>query len=157
MSILKTIFSLSFRGLKLLFRAAVHMAGQGRSRGFVARSPLAIDGDTIFSNGTKIRVFGIDAPEMDQPGGEDAKRKMAEMVKGRNIRVDPIETDVYGRTVARIWSGSRDIGAAMVAGGYAVARCPAYRPSQARAQNKKLGLWRNGAISDPAAWRRRTT
>ena len=33
-----------------------------------------IDGDTIVINKTHIRLSGIDAPEMDQPYGKNAKR-----------------------------------------------------------------------------------
>jgi micrococcal nuclease len=157
MTLIRRLFRLIFAAGVLLVQAAVWMASRRTARAFMIRSPLAIDGDTLFSDGMKIRIFGIDAPEMDQPGGEEAKRKMAEMVKGRRIRVESVETDAYGRTVARVYAGASDLGAAMVAGGYALARCAPYRPAEARARRKSLGLWRNGGIEDPAAWRRRTT
>jgi len=44
-----------------------------------------IDGDTLVIKGTKIRLAGIDAPELDQPWGQQARWAMVEICKGRLI------------------------------------------------------------------------
>lgn len=61
------------------------------------------DGDTIsvMHNGyeEKIRLFGVDSPELDQAFGKAAKRFTSEMVFGKTVNVDVRDKDRYGRTV----------------------------------------------------------
>lgn len=66
------------------------------------------DGDTITvldSSKTqhKIRLAGIDTPEKGQAFGNVAKQRMADMVFGKEVRVDARKTDRYGRTIGRVW------------------------------------------------------
>lgn len=44
-----------------------------------------IDGDTIVIKGTKIRLAGIDAPELDQPWGQKSKWAMVAICKGQVV------------------------------------------------------------------------
>ena len=44
-----------------------------------------IDGDTIVIKRTKIRLAGVDAPELDQPWGRKAKWAMVELCKGQVV------------------------------------------------------------------------
>ncbi|MCE6959230.1 thermonuclease family protein [Cereibacter sphaeroides] len=117
--------------------------------------PLVIDGDTIWHAGKKYRLHGIDAPELSQPGGEEAKRMLFSLVNGRTLAVKVVDTDAYGRMVARLHCGRQDISAALVASGHALARHDLYRNDERRARKCKTGLWSRGGISDPAEWRRR--
>ena len=64
------------------------------------------DGDTFrVTDGqteTKIRLCGIDAPELEQQGGTEARDRLQQLVErgdGQIILV-PVETDQYGRMVA---------------------------------------------------------
>lgn len=125
-------------------------------RPFEMRNPLIIDGDTLWHEGVKIRIWGIDAPEMSQRGGPAAKGQLARLCERRRIYVVPCDTDVYGRTVARLYYGRGDIGQQMVASGYAVACAQGYARDEKRATRRKAGLWAKGRISNPAAHRRRT-
>ena len=66
------------------------------------------DGDTITvldasKTQHKIRLAGIDAPEKAQAFGNVAKQRMADMVFGKEVRVDARKVDKYGRTIGRVW------------------------------------------------------
>jgi endonuclease YncB( thermonuclease family) len=62
------------------------------------------DGDTITvlrdRQPQKIRLYGIDCPEKRQPFGKRAKQFTSDMVFGKTVEVNRIDTDRYGRTVA---------------------------------------------------------
>ena len=47
-----------------------------------------------------IRLHAIDAPEMDQPFGGDARDVMVQLIVGHHVDVQPISGFSYGRTVA---------------------------------------------------------
>src|SRR5262249_34400729 len=52
------------------------------------------------------RLADIDAPEIDQPYGAQARRELQSLAKGQQLVLQPIDTDRYGRTVAHVWNGS---------------------------------------------------
>lgn len=80
-----------------------------------------VDGDTITIKGTQIRLFGIDAPEMNHPFGKKAKWELVSLCKGQTIRAEITDQDAHGRTVAicRLDDG-RDLSAEMVKAGLAI-------------------------------------
>lgn len=80
-----------------------------------------IDGDTIVIRKTQIRLFGIDAPELDHPYGKKAKWALLSLCKGQNIRAEVTDQDAHGRTVARCYlQDGRDLSAEMVRLGLAI-------------------------------------
>jgi len=75
------------------------------------RSPYrvrrVIDGDTleIVDNGgirTRVRLRRIDAPEMDEPGGAEAKAGLEARLLGKRVKVTPYARDRYGRLIADV-------------------------------------------------------
>lgn len=79
------------------------------------------DGDTITICKTQIRLFGIDAPELDHPYGKKAKWALHALCKGQMVRAEITEVDHYGRTVARCTlPDGRDLSAEMVKQGLAI-------------------------------------
>lgn len=80
-----------------------------------------IDGDTLDIGGTRIRLAGIDAPEMDHPYGRTAKWALVNLCKGQEIRA-VFEGDLsHDRTVATCYlPDGRDLSAEMVAAGMAI-------------------------------------
>jgi endonuclease YncB( thermonuclease family) len=130
------------------------------------REPLtgearASDGDSLRMGETRIRLSGLDAPELDQtcgdgkggewPCGREARDHLAGLIAGAAVRCVPEETDRYGRLVARCDADGEDIGAAIVEAGFAVADF-AYLGEQGRAQSEKRGIW-IGSFDSPRAWR----
>ncbi|QYX58661.1 thermonuclease family protein [Roseovarius sp. SCSIO 43702] len=80
-----------------------------------------VDGDTLIIRKTQIRLFGIDAPEIDHPYGKKAKWALVALCKGRSVRARVIERDTHGRTVAHCWlEDGSDLSAEMVKLGLAI-------------------------------------
>ena len=80
-----------------------------------------VDGDTIVIKKTQIRLFGVDAPEMNHPYGRKAKWALLALCKGESIRAEILEEDAHGRTVAkRFLPDGRDLSAEMVKLGLAL-------------------------------------
>lgn len=150
-----------FRLLTYPFRLLWRMTADGQSpagASFMIRNPLVIDGDTIWTDGLKIRIWGIDAPEMAQGEGQASKHALAALCANRNILVSPIDRDVYGRLVARLYYGRGDIGQQMVAGGRAISVCREYAGDERLARKARAGFWRNGGIGEtPRDFRKRNT
>jgi endonuclease YncB( thermonuclease family) len=124
------------------------------------------DGDTLTAscpNGeVKVRIFGIDAPEMAQePWGDRSREAFRGLLPRRDpVRLRVMDQDRYGRVVAQVFVGERDVGLEMVRQGRAVMyeqynHSPIYRQAQAEAKQARRGIWeRSGGHQDPAAWRR---
>ena len=124
----------------------------------------AVDGDSLSMTGTDIRLFGIDAPEgaqtcqrdgVEWACGEAAKRQLADLVEGKQLRCDQRVTDRYGRVVATCHAGNLDLARTMVEAGLAIALpkfTDAYVDAEARAQQYKIGIW-GSTFQEPAAWR----
>lgn len=87
----------------------------------VQGSAYVTDGDTIVIDKTQIRLFGVDAPELDHPFGKKAKWAMVKLCKGHKIRAEVSDEDDYGRVVARCYlPDGRDLSAEMVKQGLAI-------------------------------------
>jgi micrococcal nuclease len=121
-----------------------------------------IDGDTVETTGEKrarIRIFGIDAPEMGQRGGKAAAQRLLDILGNARLRIEATGARSYGRIVARIRHlDGRDVAAMMVSQGYAISVpdfTNAYDRYQTLAKNLSRGLWSQGQVIEcPAAWRK---
>lgn len=135
--------------------ATVALAQEARPPG--AR-PTVIDGHTLEINGALVRVFGIEAPERDETCrvpqgrwscGEFSRAALHDLVRNKAVTCTPVDAGRYmGITVARCTVGGRDIGAAMVSGGWALAQhgaSPDYVPLETRARTSGAGVWRGEA------------
>lgn len=88
-----------------------------------------VDGDTIWVAGVKVRLDGVDAPEMDTRSGQRARLGMYEIVDGRRLACD-LSGSSYDRRVGicQLLDGpdaGADIGALLIADGLAL-DCPRY-------------------------------
>jgi len=80
-----------------------------------------VDGDSIVIQKNQIRLFGVDAPEINHPFGQKAKWALVSLCKGQRIRAEAIEQDDHGRIVARCYlEDGRDLSAEMVKLGLAI-------------------------------------
>jgi endonuclease YncB( thermonuclease family) len=88
---------------------------------FVCERPSTTDGDTFrCASGTRVRVWGIQAPERADPGGPASSRRMAELLAGQTLRCEP-KGKSYNRVVAQCFTRQgRDIAAEMVRSGHAL-------------------------------------
>ena len=103
--------------------ATIHQLKQPKE---VERPPIVgdcwvIDGDTIRIGPNKIRLQGINAPELDEPYGKQAKWALHKLVKGQTITAQPNGEESYGRIVAKCYlEDGRDLAAEMVKMGLAL-------------------------------------
>lgn len=121
-------------------------------------SIYVIDGDTLNIDGKRIRLFGIDAPEMGQSQGGLARKALVDFIRGHELKLIPVKTDKYGRLVARvIRDDGEDLADLMVSRGFALAShryTRAYTNSQIRARHMGCGFWADGYVQDGAAYRK---
>ena len=131
-----------------------------RERADIAGLAQVIDGDSLVVAGVEIRLYGIDAPEYRQycfrrgrpwACGVDATRTLRTLIAARPVACRAREEDRYGRTVASCAVEGRDLGAAMVAGGHAVAY-GAYQLEETAARNAGRGIW-SSRFDPPSVWR----
>ena len=120
---------------------------------------VAVDGDTLTVAGQKVRLFGVDAPEMDQmcdskgkiwACGEMARDMLADLVAAGRLSCDVVDTDRYGRAVAVCALGDRDVGAQMVRQGGAIAYrrySERYVNAENAARRDGLGIWTSVMLS----------
>ena len=74
-----------------------------------------IDGDTIVIGNQKIRFAGMNAPELNEPYGKQAKWALVELCKGQIITAYPTGETSFDRIVAKCFlSDGRDLAAEMV-------------------------------------------
>lgn len=69
----------------------------------------AVDGDTIRVGGERIRLRGIDTPEMNEPTGPAAKQRLDELLRSGSIRIVPQGRDVYHRLVADVFVNGQNV------------------------------------------------
>ncbi|WP_298434162.1 thermonuclease family protein [uncultured Jannaschia sp.] len=80
-----------------------------------------IDGDTIIIGRVRLRLWGIDAPELDEPWGQKAKWAMIDICKGQTITAVLTGDVSYDRYVARCYRGDdEDIAGELVRRGLAL-------------------------------------
>lgn len=122
------------------------------------------DGDTVrvrCADGLlRVRLWGLDAPELGQrPWGERSRAALAEDLPGR-VTVATVDHDRYGRAVARLLDGERDLGLALLRAGWAAVYRrynddPDYLAAEAAARRAARGIWAEpGFQQTPWRWRR---
>jgi micrococcal nuclease len=155
----------------LLLRACIAVAAMafalsapaGTFQGVVTH---VTDGDSLWvrtavgAKPRQVRLQGIDAPEICQPYGREARAALAALALHRQVLVATRARDRYERIVARVSVGRQDLGAWMVAHGYAWS--DGYRGSggpyarqQEDAVRGGLGLWAGAGALRPRDFRRR--
>lgn len=104
-----------------------------------------IDGDTIDIGGKRIRLAGIDAPELDHPYGRNAKSVLIRLCQGQMVRAEFNGSSSYERSMATCYlPDGRDLSAEMVKAGVAI-DWPRYSGGKYRnfeAEGIRKKLWR---------------
>ena len=125
------------------------------------------DGDSLRSGKLKIRLFGIDAPEIKQnctsATGESwacgfaAKTAIGDMLGADSILQCHLrDVDRYGRLVMQCFNQEQDIARALVKAGLALSYrqySDLYVREEEQAQAAGVGMWQ-GAFLPPWQWRK---
>ncbi|MDH4154137.1 MAG: thermonuclease family protein [Nitrospira sp.] len=69
----------------------------------------AVDGDTIRIGSERVRLRGIDTPEMNEHAGPAAKQRLEELLRSGPIRIMPHSRDVYRRLVADVFVNGQNV------------------------------------------------
>lgn len=123
------------------------------------------DGDTITvksKNGkkTKIRLYGIDAPELTQPYGKACRKKLISLINGKKLSYKNQYKDNYGRSVAELFNDNKNINLQMVKDGFAwhykhFSKSETLAKAEEFARKNKLGLWKDQKPTPPWDYRRK--
>ena len=123
------------------------------------------DGDTVTvvmdGQQTKIRLYGIDAPEKAQDFGQVSTEAIKRLTTGKAITVQPYERDKYGRTVGMLFADGVNVNEAQVKAGNAwvyqqyckEAFCAQWKAFEQEAKASGVGLWRDASPTAPWEWR----
>ena len=145
-----------FFGLKLAIRVVTRcLAALFGPRAFSGTARI-VDGDTIDVDGTRVRLFGIDAPEMGQSQGAVSKKALAMLLRGKTVTVRPVDRDRWGRIVGIVECEGHDVCRTMVAIGCALADrtyTRRYVADERRARRQGAGLWSSGEVQNGADYR----
>lgn len=139
----------------------------GWPRHFAARVVAVKDGDTLvirnpgFAQGPRertLRLYGIDAPEHDQPFGREARQWLRERVQREVVEFEVLATDRYCRYVVRARHQRLPLEQALVAGGLAWhdprSADAALAQAEAAARAARRGLWAEANPVPPHVWRK---
>ena len=139
--------------------------------------PKVVDGDTVHIDNYKLRLEGIDAPEMrqqckkesfkisffigltfykDYSCGRVSKEKLITKIDTTEIKCISSSKDRYKRYIATCYKGKTNLNQWMVRNGFAIAYrrySKKYVPDEVFAKENKLGLWQ-GKFMEPEKWRK---
>lgn len=128
------------------------------------------DGDTCLAHNPqrisyKLRLLGIDAPEMASPKGagqtwaKEAKTRLNDLVSGKQHKVQFYGGDIYGRHLVIVYpvGQSKSINESMLEEGHVFAYQEKYMAIEKKAQLGKMGFWKlQSPPENPSNWRLKT-
>ena len=143
-----------------------------------AHKKKIIDGDTIWidqidcdskqilTENLKLRLIGIDAPEMEQQFGKESKLCLSQLIGNNSIKLKTYGRDRYQRILAKIMVGEVDINLAMIKKGCAwfyrqyqdsldENDQKLYDQAEQIAQRQSLGLFKHVKALPPWVWRKK--
>jgi len=140
-------------------------------KSIVGKVTKVVDGDTVTvtpngGRGRKIRLYRIDAPESDQPGGDKATAFLKELVGGKNVEVKYSKHDDNGRILGTVYMKTDDgklvdVNLTMILNGWSWHyysfkendKFPPYDKAEQAARKAKAGLWAEESPIRPYDWR----
>jgi micrococcal nuclease len=159
--------------LVVLSQGSTHSQGGRTLSAFVGATiegivSSVVDGDTFdmvldgSKRTTRVRVFGIDAPENGEPFSAMAVRRARVLLLDQRVRVTGRDVDQYGRLVGTVVSGGQDIGTAMLSAGLAChftrySNDASLATAEAAARRSGAGFWAPGAAKPACTTRQQRT
>ncbi|MCK8601043.1 thermonuclease family protein [Desulfoferrobacter suflitae] len=112
----------------------------------------------------EFRLYGIDAPEHEQPFSRKAKSFVSRRLLWKEMEFRTLDRDQYGREVGLAYRGGRCINEQLIESGLAWVYRPYCKESfctkwmilENQARGKRAGLWRQSDPTPPWEFRRST-
>ncbi len=155
------------RTLKCCLLLMLCLAGSANAREkFIGQVTHVTDGDTLWVQpdgggaARKLRLTGMDAPEICQHGGKAARDLLAQLALHRRAAVNVAYFDRYGRGLATVRLDGQDLAAQMVRAGQAWSygwrgRPGVYAAEEALARQARLGVFAAALPESPRDFRKR--
>jgi endonuclease YncB( thermonuclease family) len=130
------------------------------------------DGDTLTvksgATRTKVRLAGIDAPELNQFFGVESRNSLRLLALSKEVQIETLNYDKYKRLIGRVMFDGKDLNLEQLKSGAAwvyLANSAAlkgqdrtnYINAESNAQLLGWGLWSNQEPTPPWVWRQRDT
>ena len=164
---IKKIFLILFCLIGISVNAKpVSITNRDWDREIYSGKAFIIDGDTLKINGTKIRLIGVDAPEISQKCkthghiencGEIVKLRLVQATSNEITTCYSHGRDFYGRVLAECYINDININKWLLREGLAVyyynKDFKSYKILEALAKEEKLGLW-GSEFQNPKEYRK---
>lgn len=144
--------------------ASLPLIAPAQSEVITARIVGVHDGDSITALAAgnqqlKVRLDGIDAPELKQPFSTQSKAALSALVFGKVVSLHVTGKDRYKRTLAVVVAGGVNVNRELLRLGLAwryeaYSRDAALLAAQNEAKAAKRGLWADPAPLPPWEWRK---
>ncbi len=112
----------SSRSVRSLLRRQAFAPLAGLERTVDSRQVHVVDGDTFRYGTERVRLRGIDTPELDEPNGQAARLRLEELLHSGQVHIVPHGRDVYDRLVADVFVDDRNVTDILSQEGYAKPR-----------------------------------
>lgn len=118
------------------------------------------DGDSFRAGEQAFRLWGIDAPELDQRWGTAAREALRELLTGADAVMIERHGTSWKRIVVRAESGGKDVSLELLKMGLAwylpefAPKRDDYRTAEQEARKARRGLWSDESPVSPAEWRK---
>lgn len=123
----------------------------------------------------KIRLAGIDAPELRQRYGKESRQRLTDLVLGKNVKIEWRKRDDFDRLLGKVLvhtqdcptcPKTRDVGLAQLEAGLAwwdrdfrreqtLEDQGYYEYAEFDAKTRRIGLWQDSAPVPPWEWRKK--
>jgi endonuclease YncB( thermonuclease family) len=139
--------------------------------GLRARVVGISDGDSMVvlvdgNRRERIRLATIDAPENHQAFGAPSKRSLSDLVYKKDVRIEVVDKDQYGRIVGEVFVGDTNVNLEQLKRGLAWhykaharqqtrEKRAAYEDAENNARAAKLGIWKDTNPMPPWEYRKK--
>lgn len=119
-----------------------------------------VDGDSLESDGERLRLWGIDAPELQQtcdragrvwPCGRESRNALRTLAREGRFSCVTTGIDKYDRWLVECDLNGRSVNETLVREGWAIAY-GGFDRAEAEARNAERGIW-SGNFERPSGWR----
>ena len=144
----------------------VHYAiGNELPEEFYGKVIKVTDGDTIHIKSKniskiKVRLAGIDAPELKQPYGKKSKKILGNLIFNKKVKIKKVGVDRYGRVIGIVIKENLDVNHFLVINGHAWCydhynERAIIKTAESIAKRNKIGIWQQQNPIPPWKWRKR--